>query len=304
MAEKNIASRIIHKHDTEINWNKSSFIPKQGELIIYDKDSTYDYERFKIGDGIQNVNLLPFANDTKVDKVDGKQLSTNDYTTEEKNKLAGIEDGANKTVVDDALSTTSENPVQNKIVTTEINGIKTLIGDTPVSEQITDAVKDLSDKKSLTINSVIVSSTNTINVNNYVTPGEWIMEADDSLTTIWNGVLNAPYNSEASDTIPAHHTFKLICEKWNISHQNTTYMPEGYTNFMQKIIDQDGCVYYRFIELIANPEVGGSYLRQFWGWYIAPALSIPTSNDNGKILQVVNGQWQAVAITNAEGVEY
>ena len=30
----------------------------------------------------------------KVDKVDGKGLSTNDYTTEEKNKLAGIESGA------------------------------------------------------------------------------------------------------------------------------------------------------------------------------------------------------------------
>ena len=32
---------------------------------------------------------------TKVDKVDGKQLSTNDYTTTEKNKLAGIAAGAN-----------------------------------------------------------------------------------------------------------------------------------------------------------------------------------------------------------------
>lgn len=33
---------------------------------------------------------------TKVDKVEGKGLSTNDYTTAEKNKLAGIEEGANK----------------------------------------------------------------------------------------------------------------------------------------------------------------------------------------------------------------
>ena len=31
----------------------------------------------------------------KVDKVSGKQLSTNDYTTTEKNKLAGIAAGAN-----------------------------------------------------------------------------------------------------------------------------------------------------------------------------------------------------------------
>lgn len=34
----------------------------------------------------------------KVDKVSGKQLSTNDYTTSEKTKLAGVETGANKYV--------------------------------------------------------------------------------------------------------------------------------------------------------------------------------------------------------------
>ena len=39
MAEKNIKTRIIHKHDTEENWNKATnFIPKQGEIIVYDID--------------------------------------------------------------------------------------------------------------------------------------------------------------------------------------------------------------------------------------------------------------------------
>lgn len=46
-----------------------------------------------------------------VSKEDGKGLSTNDYTTAEKNKLAGIATGANKTTVDSALSSTSTNPV-------------------------------------------------------------------------------------------------------------------------------------------------------------------------------------------------
>ena len=53
---------------------------------------------------------------TKVDQVNGKGLSTNDYTSAEKTKLAGIATGANKTVVDSALSSTSTNPVQNKVV--------------------------------------------------------------------------------------------------------------------------------------------------------------------------------------------
>ena len=52
----------------------------------------------------------------KVDKADGKQLSTEDYTTAEKQKLAGIAEGANKTVVDTALNAESENPVQNKVI--------------------------------------------------------------------------------------------------------------------------------------------------------------------------------------------
>lgn len=53
---------------------------------------------------------------TKVDKVDGKDLSTNDYTSAEKTKLAGIATGANKTVVDSSLSSSSTNPVQNKVI--------------------------------------------------------------------------------------------------------------------------------------------------------------------------------------------
>lgn len=39
---------------------------------------------------------------TKVDKISGKGLSTNDYTTDEKNKLAGIEAGAEVNNISDA----------------------------------------------------------------------------------------------------------------------------------------------------------------------------------------------------------
>lgn len=82
----------------------------------------------------------------KVDKVNGKGLSTNDYTTGEKNKLAGIAAGANKTIIDSALSSTSTNPVQNKVVTTQINNLNTLVGDTIVSDQISTAIADKVDK--------------------------------------------------------------------------------------------------------------------------------------------------------------
>jgi hypothetical protein len=62
MAEKILKSRIVHKHDSAENWSKATnFVPKQGEFIVYDKDSSYNYERLKIGDGVQNVNDLPFV---------------------------------------------------------------------------------------------------------------------------------------------------------------------------------------------------------------------------------------------------
>ena len=88
----------------------------------------------------------------KVDKVDGKGLSTNDYTDDEKTKLAGIsnytlpvasadtlggvkigtnlsinENGilsadAQKMTVDNTLDSNSENPVQNKVVKNALDG--------------------------------------------------------------------------------------------------------------------------------------------------------------------------------------
>ena len=52
----------------------------------------------------------------KVDKVQGKGLSTNDFTTAEQDKLSNIADGATKNVVDTAVSSTSTNAISNKAV--------------------------------------------------------------------------------------------------------------------------------------------------------------------------------------------
>lgn len=87
--------------------------------------STEDYttaEKTKLA-GLSNYDdsALQTAVSNKVDKVTGKGLSTEDYTTAEKTKLAGIETGANKTTVDSALSSSSTNPVQNQAVYTALN---------------------------------------------------------------------------------------------------------------------------------------------------------------------------------------
>lgn len=61
MSEKILNSRMVQKHDIEANWLKATnFTPLQGELIVYDIDENYNYERIKMGDGVTNVNELPF----------------------------------------------------------------------------------------------------------------------------------------------------------------------------------------------------------------------------------------------------
>ena len=76
-----------------------------GELIVYDVDADYAYERIKIGDGTTNINSLPF--------------------------------------VDDALRATLValiNAVDDKV-----DAVSTLVGDTSVSAQITNAISGKSD---------------------------------------------------------------------------------------------------------------------------------------------------------------
>ena len=91
MGEQIFNTRIVHKHDTEANWSKAvNFIPKQGEIIVYDIDSTYTYERFKIGDGETLVNSLPFVDDalrssleSQIKEVDNKVIAVSNLVGNE-----------------------------------------------------------------------------------------------------------------------------------------------------------------------------------------------------------------------------
>lgn len=116
-------------------------------------DLTNFYTKEETGDLLNN----------KVDKVSGKGLSTNDYTTAEKNKLAGIATGANKTVVDSDISTTSTNPVQSKAVglkfqdvDSEITGINSVLNST--ADEIATIVNEYG-SKNLADYSLIPNST-------------------------------------------------------------------------------------------------------------------------------------------------
>ena len=67
MASKILSARTIQIHDVESNWLKAiSFIPRCGEIVVYDIDDTHSLERFKIGDGKTPVNDLPFIIETNI----------------------------------------------------------------------------------------------------------------------------------------------------------------------------------------------------------------------------------------------
>ena len=51
-----------------------------------------------------------------------RQTDVNCYVYDHEKKLENIDDGANKTVVDSSLSSSSKNPVQNKVVNSALNG--------------------------------------------------------------------------------------------------------------------------------------------------------------------------------------
>ena len=84
MANKTVKTRVFNKHDIETNWAKAvNFIPKKGEIIIYDKDDNHSCPRFKVGDGGTVVASLPFITD-----VLGKTVFESDeFTTGEEYDL-------------------------------------------------------------------------------------------------------------------------------------------------------------------------------------------------------------------------
>lgn len=108
MADENInaqAAAIIAAANDAKYENK-----RANKKTSLDGDYSTDYESYPTS-GAVNTAL-----NTKVDKETGKGLSTNDFDDTYKNKLDGVDTGANKTVVDENIDADSENPVQNKAV--------------------------------------------------------------------------------------------------------------------------------------------------------------------------------------------
>jgi major membrane immunogen (membrane-anchored lipoprotein) len=76
--------------------------------------------------GLATITYVDTQDALKVDKVTGKGLSTNDYTTAEKNKLAGIQAGAEVNVNADWNATSGDAQILNKPTIPSISGLATI----------------------------------------------------------------------------------------------------------------------------------------------------------------------------------
>ena len=80
--------------------------PFKGSIKYYDGNKK---QWVKIGNESGDIAELMTLISNKVDKVSDKGLSTNDYTTAEKQKLAGIAKNATKTTIENILTSTRTN---------------------------------------------------------------------------------------------------------------------------------------------------------------------------------------------------
>lgn len=132
------------------------------KLTITAKDTVYTHPTYTArGAGLYKVTVNGTGHVSEVTNVvkddivalgiPAQDTTYNEATTSaaglmsasDKTKLNGIADGANKTIVDSTLSSTSTNPVQNKVVNTAISSLNMLVGDKSVASQITSAIDAL-----------------------------------------------------------------------------------------------------------------------------------------------------------------
>lgn len=137
-----------------------------------------------------NINHGHLTRDIKInpDVEDGmwtveyglnRQTDVNCYVYEHEKKLENIDDGANKTVVDSSLSSSSKNPVQNKVVNSALNG-KSNTGHEHTSDEIHYAY----DQK-VSVTTILENKAATNHTHNYIpsTVSQTVFGSGDSKVT-------------------------------------------------------------------------------------------------------------------------
>ena len=129
-----VNSSIQSKRTTKTTANSSTEVLKDGELLIV-RDGN-NPPNLRAGDGTTQIKNLK-------DMVPGVASTSTAglMSASDKTKLDGIATGANKTTVDSALSSSSTNPVQNKVIKTELGKKLSTSGGTMTGALTTKGIK-------------------------------------------------------------------------------------------------------------------------------------------------------------------
>lgn len=131
---KNLLGNIVYLTNAEYTTliTNGTVTLASGTVVTYSENDTYivpEVVDTAVTSGSTNTitsGAVYTALNSKVDKVNGKGLSTNDYTTDEKNKLSSIAKGAEVNVQSDwsVTDTNSDAFIKNKPTIPTVNNAK------------------------------------------------------------------------------------------------------------------------------------------------------------------------------------
>lgn len=194
------------------------------------------------------IGNVTYDGTSNVSATTATQSTSGLMSAADKKKLDGIAEGATKITVDTSISSTSTNPVQNKVIysalsgkagtsvaTTNTNGLMSAADKTKLNDIATGANKTIVD--------TALSSTSTNPVQNKVIKTELDKKAN-------NTALDAKADKTALDgkldktggTLTGNLTGKYITGTWL---QTTAATDLGRTPGKVAILDDSGWVYYR-----------------------------------------------------------
>ena len=159
---KNIQDKLNEKVDKEVGKGLSendftNFYKDRADNAVQYNDVEQVFN--PLSDKPQSGVAIAAELNKKVDKVDGKQLSTNDFTNELKNKLDKIQDGATNIVIDKTL--TKPNQAADAETVGKVLDTKQPVGDYIKQNEIADWAKQ-SEKPEYTFDEVGAEQSGTV----------------------------------------------------------------------------------------------------------------------------------------------
>lgn len=194
------------------------------------------------------IGNVTYDGTSNVSAIDATESASGLMSAADKAKLNGIAEGATKIKVDTALSSTSTNPVQNKVINSALSGK----AGTSVATTNANGLMSAADKTKLngiatgankTIVDTTLSDSSTNPVQNKVVKAALDNKADKT-------ALDAKADKTALDgkldktggTLTGNLTGKYFTGTWL---QTTAATDLGYTPGKVAVLDQSGWVYYR-----------------------------------------------------------